>query len=151
MAGRESHARIRLDPPALGPMRIDMKISGDKVALRLETETSAARELLGARLDDLRSALAQHGLSVERVELRDLAPAPNSSAFYQRDSGQAAAFLNHDAQPDGSRERSSGGARSESIVRPRALDPGEPLAPIAWRALSGTRVGASPLGLDVTA
>jgi flagellar hook-length control protein FliK len=107
MGARESQARIRLDPPELGHVRIDLKVTGGRVALRLETETHEARALLSSRLDELRSALAQHGLTVDRVEMRELTP-PGASTFADpQAAGQGATLLDQQARPNESRGRSN--------------------------------------------
>ncbi len=64
-----SSARIELDPPELGRMRIDVRLAGEEIRIGVLTERSEARDLLNERLAGLKSALEQHGLRVERVEV----------------------------------------------------------------------------------
>ncbi|MBN1345964.1 MAG: flagellar hook-length control protein FliK [Phycisphaerae bacterium] len=70
---RESQVRIQLDPPELGRVRIDIRMRSDVLVLQVETETAAGRNLLSSRLNELRDALQQHGIHVERasVQIRD--------------------------------------------------------------------------------
>ena len=64
-----SSARIELEPPELGRMRIDVRVAGEEIRIGVRTESNEARDLLNERLASLRSALEQHGLRVERVEV----------------------------------------------------------------------------------
>jgi hypothetical protein len=65
-----------LDPPDLGRVRIDIRLKNDALFLQVETETAAGRNLLNSRLSELRDALQQHGIHMERanVQLRDAVP-----------------------------------------------------------------------------
>jgi len=66
---RESTARLQLNPPELGRVRIDVRLVHQRMELQIRTQTAEARETLGGRLDGLRQALAQHGITVDRIEL----------------------------------------------------------------------------------
>lgn len=65
---RETIARIRLDPPSLGQVRINLRLKGDTVQIRLATETTQARQTLLSNVEELRSALEQQGLQVRRID-----------------------------------------------------------------------------------
>jgi flagellar hook-length control protein FliK len=71
MGERQSTARIRLSPPELGHVRVDLRLRDSRVDLRVHAERPEARELLAERLHMLRSALEQHGLVTDRLELTD--------------------------------------------------------------------------------
>jgi flagellar hook-length control protein FliK len=76
---------LRLDPPALGALRLDLDVRDGVVRASLEASTLRARELLDANLGSLRSALEARGLIVSRLDVslgRDAAPAPDQT---QRD------------------------------------------------------------------
>lgn len=84
---RRSSARIRLDPPKLGRLRVDLRIQGDVVRVDVQTETDAARSLVKERAGWLREALEQQGLHVEHFEvvtddatLRDDTTTPGSDS-----------------------------------------------------------------------
>lgn len=68
-AARHSSARLHLDPPELGRMRVDVRIAGDNVRIDIRTETVRAKELLQERADKLVSALREQGIHVERLEV----------------------------------------------------------------------------------
>lgn len=65
---------IRLDPPQLGQVRVAIAIQGTTVSASLLAGTNEARALLEGSLDQLRNALAEHGLTVERLSVDRLAP-----------------------------------------------------------------------------
>jgi flagellar hook-length control protein FliK len=61
-----SSARLQLHPPELGRMKVELRLSGDTLQIDVLTRTSEARELLYERVAELKAALEQHGLRVER-------------------------------------------------------------------------------------
>jgi flagellar hook-length control protein FliK len=66
---RTSSARLQLHPPELGRMRVDVRLDGDRIALEVRTETEGARELVAQRAGELKTALAEHGIYVERLDV----------------------------------------------------------------------------------
>lgn len=62
--------QLRLHPPELGALRIDVSVRDGAVTARLETQTSAAQRILTDSLPQLRDALAQQGLNVDRIEVQ---------------------------------------------------------------------------------
>jgi flagellar hook-length control protein FliK len=64
--------RLRLSPPELGALRLEVKVLDGTLIARLETETTAARTALIENLPALRERLAEQGIRIERfdVELR---------------------------------------------------------------------------------
>jgi hypothetical protein len=72
-----SSARLQLHPPELGRMKVELRLSGDTLQIDVLTRTNEARELLYERVAELKAALEQHGLRVERfavnIDHRDVA------------------------------------------------------------------------------
>jgi flagellar hook-length control protein FliK len=66
---RVSSATIRLDPPALGKMRIDVRMVDDVMRIRVAADSPHTRELLASRVDELTAALREHNVVVEKVEI----------------------------------------------------------------------------------
>jgi flagellar hook-length control protein FliK len=64
--------RLRLSPPDLGAVKLEVSVHNGAMSARLETETSAARSLLLDNLPALRDRLAQQQIKVERFDV-DLA------------------------------------------------------------------------------
>jgi len=83
---RDSSMTIRLEPPELGEIRLEARMHGDVLSLRIQAETDAARELLVSRVDELREALDRHGIAIGRfdVDARPAGPAPSSQGHQEQ-------------------------------------------------------------------
>jgi len=68
----EGTLRLRLSPPELGAVRMEVSIKDGVMSARFETETSAAKSALVESLPDLQSRLAEHDIKLEHFEV-DLA------------------------------------------------------------------------------
>jgi flagellar hook-length control protein FliK len=77
--------RLRLSPPELGSMKIEITMHGGTMTAHVETETAAARNMLLDNLPALRQRLADQNIKVEQfdVDLRDQSGggAPSGSGF----------------------------------------------------------------------
>lgn len=97
---RGGHVRLRLHPPELGSLRVELKITDGVMSARMEAESAAARDLLAEHLPVLRQRLADHGIRVERFEL-DLmgqnGQGPSQQAFQPPADGQGR--RHHDMNP----------------------------------------------------
>lgn len=71
---------IRMDPPELGYLRLQLDLHHDALKLRIHAETDAARRMLSDDLDALRKGLEAAGLRLEQVEIRPLTPLDGSTA-----------------------------------------------------------------------
>jgi flagellar hook-length control protein FliK len=123
---------MRLDPPELGPLRVQMTIANGTVTAQFEAATSEARALLDRNMAVLRTALESHGLSVERLSVHAPQPlftlASRDDASAQQHAGQQ----RHDADAGGSESR---GRRDEHARQDRAdRQPDSTYADIAQRA-----------------
>jgi len=72
-----STATLRLDPPELGSLRIQLDLCDDELTVQMEARSDAARRVLAEQLDALRQGLESAGLHVAHVELR-VAAAPQA-------------------------------------------------------------------------
>jgi flagellar hook-length control protein FliK len=70
---RGESLQIRLSPPELGSLRVEIAVRGSALTARLEADTPAARIALLDNLPALRDRLAEHNVRVERfdVDVRD--------------------------------------------------------------------------------
>jgi flagellar hook-length control protein FliK len=79
--------RLRLSPPELGALRLDVRVQDGALVARLETETSAARTALIDNLPALRERLSEQGVRIERFEVslmqRDASGTPDRPADRQ--------------------------------------------------------------------
>ena len=78
-ADRGGPLRLRLSPPELGALRLEITVRGGAMTARLEAETPAARTLLLDGLPALRERLAQQDINVERFDVDLMGQSPNDS------------------------------------------------------------------------
>ncbi|MCP5113654.1 MAG: hypothetical protein GY953_22705, partial [bacterium] len=70
-SGQSSYrAEIRLDPPELGRIRIELNVEGERAWARLVVESAAAREQIQSELPRIRELLESQGLEEARVEVQ---------------------------------------------------------------------------------
>jgi len=90
---------MRLDPPDLGSMRIQMQVDRGVVTAQFYTTTAEAQSLLSRNLGMLRQSLEQHGLTVERIAVHQSSSAQSHA---MRDNGA-------DQQQSGRHDQSDAG------------------------------------------
>jgi hypothetical protein len=70
MNGERAHTVMRLDPPELGRLRLQLDLRGEALSLRVDTSTQVAHRLLTEDLDKLRQGLEASGIQLERIDVR---------------------------------------------------------------------------------
>lgn len=126
---RMSSAQVELNPPALGRIRVNMAMRADQLQLEVLTQTQEARDMLGERIDKLRHTLAEHGIHVDRCELKVAEPAEvqsnERSAFAdaqddsresQRDQAEAGEQADHGDRISAQELESFGAGQAEATV-----------------------------------
>jgi len=78
---RGGSVTLRLTPPELGAVRIEMTVRDGVVNARFTAATESVRHLLMDQMGHLRSALDRQGLSVERIEVQMLPQQPATGGF----------------------------------------------------------------------
>jgi flagellar hook-length control protein FliK len=112
---------LRLDPPDLGQVRVQMTLSRGTVAAEFHASTPQAHQLLEKNLSMLRTTLEQQGLTVERLTV---AHVPSSAAQHAlRDESQPQQQHSQRSQHDaagsesrGRREHTDDSPRRHSMV-----------------------------------
>src|SRR5207249_9679698 len=66
---RDGEIRLRLSPPELGSLRLQVQVHDGAVVARVETENSAAKTALLDNLPALRERLAEQGLRIDRFDV----------------------------------------------------------------------------------
>lgn len=101
---------MRLDPPELGALRVQMTIRDGVVSATFAASTGKAHGLLRQHLGLLRSALESHGLTVERLHIQNMTTAQNSqeSARSDQQSGGGHDQSRGQGQPDAGHGQSRG-------------------------------------------
>ncbi|MGH0033701.1 MAG: flagellar hook-length control protein FliK [Myxococcota bacterium] len=119
-------ARIRLDPPHLGEIQLEVRIRGDAVVVRMVAREHAARSVLEEGRGMLADGLAARSLRMDRMDVTAAAPAAGDPDVF----GGAADSRggSSDAAPDGSREdptqTTRGRAAAPPATNPTAPAPG---------------------------
>ncbi len=62
--------RFQLRPPDLGFMKVEMDIKDNVLRLGLITENSSVKELLLSHVQELKEALVQQGIKLEKVDIQ---------------------------------------------------------------------------------
>jgi flagellar hook-length control protein FliK len=66
---RDGEIRLRLSPPELGSLRLDVRVQDGVLVARLQTETDAARTAILDNLPALRERLSEQGVRIERFDV----------------------------------------------------------------------------------
>jgi flagellar hook-length control protein FliK len=61
---------IKLNPPELGEVRIQLQMNGSVVRAQFDVSTNAVRALMQQQMSQLREALEQQGLTVEQLQVQ---------------------------------------------------------------------------------
>jgi len=69
LARGEHELRIRLDPPRLGRVEVEMSIDDRRLGIRFTVESEEVRDTLKSHLGELQRSLGEHGFAAERVEV----------------------------------------------------------------------------------
>ena len=66
---KTSSATIRLDPPEMGKLKVDVRMVEDVLSVRIETAKPEARQVLQERAGELLAALKEHRIEVDKFEV----------------------------------------------------------------------------------
>ncbi|WP_432799459.1 flagellar hook-length control protein FliK [Poriferisphaera sp. WC338] len=85
MNQRGGNLTLRLTPPEMGTVKIQLQIEGAKVNVQLHTQQESARSMLQQQVQQLRQSLEQQGLQVERIGIQNMQSSQQSSMNSQSD------------------------------------------------------------------
>ncbi|MEY4565853.1 MAG: hypothetical protein RLY14_823, partial [Planctomycetota bacterium] len=113
--------RLRLHPPELGSLAMNVRVEGKTLSAEITTETVQAKQALMDNLPKLKQQLADNGLSIERFEVH---VADKEANFSQSNlmGGQSRGQDAGSANQSGDWQQRSIPRRSESM-RPAGLRP----------------------------
>ena len=121
---RGGEIRLRLSPPALGSLRLELKFEGQKMSARLEAEHTQARQILLEQLPTLRDRLAEQGITIENFEVdlqQDPGNADPRNAEDSHDEGAPGHYRRAGTGLEGS-DLESEGVDVTQVVADRALN-----------------------------
>lgn len=75
--------KIRLDPPRLGQLQIDVTVDDGILTASFRTTNDEATRLLSHSISQLKTSLEQAGLSVDRIQVRQASPGEQASSNRQ--------------------------------------------------------------------
>ena len=96
MRSASGEMTLRLTPERLGELKIEIKRSGEQLAVRLTTQNAEASDLLRAGTDELTQLLRTKGIDLERLEV-DQQPTPQG----QDQSSDSQQHPHHDQSNSG--------------------------------------------------
>jgi len=76
---RDGEVRLRLSPPELGALRLEVRVQDGAVVAHVQTETDSARTALIDNLPALRDRLADQGMRIERFDVDLMQRQPGGS------------------------------------------------------------------------
>lgn len=79
---------LRLTPPEMGTVRIQLQIQNGTVNAQFHAETESTRTMLNQQLSHLRTALENQGLSVERLGVQTMQNSSGSNLHNESESGR---------------------------------------------------------------
>ena len=121
---------LRLSPPEMGIVRVEMQIHQGTVNAQLHTEQEGARALLTQQLGQLRQSLEAHGLQVDRLSVATL-PSDGTSFTTDRDAEQSSAdgrsrghnlASNHEGKGEREQDGQDSDARQTNLEFEEALN-----------------------------
>ena len=109
--------KVRLNPPELGVVRVQMKIDHGTVVAQLQAEHESARTLLTHQLSQLRHALESHGLTVDKLDVQAMPQSSSGHATNGEDGteqsaadGRSRGRFGESPSGDQSKDQAAGGA-----------------------------------------
>jgi flagellar hook-length control protein FliK len=82
------HVTLKLEPPELGQLRVQVRMVQHAMTLQVDAESQAVARLIESRLSDLRSALASQGIRMDRTEVVVRSPAQAEMNAQNQNGGQ---------------------------------------------------------------
>ena len=113
--------RVRLHPPELGVLQIEITRVGTDISARLEVETAAAHKLMTDNLAGLKASLNRSGIAIETIEVYLIEPA---SAERPQDGSKS-----DQRQDSASQQFAQDDEREESHPESQTDDPGDDPSP----------------------
>jgi len=106
---RGGSVTLRLTPPDLGLVRIDMAVRDGVVSAKFTAQSESVRNLLMDQMGQLRQALDRQGLSVDKIEVQVTQPSASTdfdqrSQDTRRDGRSAGQYHARDGQRESSKQ-----------------------------------------------
>jgi flagellar hook-length control protein FliK len=119
---RGGEIRLRLSPPALGSLKVELKFEGQQMSARLEAEHSQARQLILEHLPALRDRLAEQGISIETFEVDLYHDQSGDAQFADREAARDDSQSGYSIPTVSEATSEESGKETESILEDRSLN-----------------------------
>ena len=87
MIGKDQHqARLKLNPPELGTVSVQLELQHNEVKINLVTQTAAARDVLDAALPRLRELISEQGMNLVQADVSNQHSQAKSFRHWEPDS-----------------------------------------------------------------
>lgn len=106
--------RLRLSPPSLGALKLEVTVQAGTLTARIETETAAAKALLVDSLPALRERLATHDIKVSHFDIETSA---DSQQQHRQFAGQDRAAESASRGPVGQSQRQAHEPPPSTVTR----------------------------------
>jgi|GEM_PF-6597098 len=104
--------RMRLAPPELGALRLELRVEDGKMNAKIETETKEAHKAITENLGQLKERLEQRNITIERIEISHNDQF-NSQAGFERSNDWDATQSQRDGSGSSSEQADEKTAESE--------------------------------------
>ena len=96
---RTGPVRLKLYPPELGSLRMEITVKNGTLSAKVEAETAAARGLLVDNLPMLRERLAEQGIKIDRFDVGVSDQSQGGSSERPDDGGRSSRQSGREAEP----------------------------------------------------
>jgi flagellar hook-length control protein FliK len=66
----DNQLKLQLKPPELGSLRVEMEVSNNVLKIGMTADRQATKEILLSHVNELKQALGEHGIKVEKVDIQ---------------------------------------------------------------------------------
>jgi len=113
----ENQVRLQLKPPDLGSIQLDMVLKDHVLKVAMITEHHAVKELLMSHVQELRDALVEQGVELQRIDINTDQHFGQSLANAQRDLNDAHSWRSSLTSASG--ELAGGPDHAGEVIEPR--------------------------------
>ncbi len=118
----DNHVRLQLKPPQLGSIQLDMVMKDNVLKVALVAEHHFVKELLTSHVNELRQALGEQGVELQKVDVEVGHHFGRSMDHAQRDLNEARSWRRSPASAsDGLESEADSAERTPTNVRSDAL------------------------------
>lgn len=115
-AGDKNEISIRLDPPSLGTVRMNISTSGDMVRTTIIAENQAVRQVIENNLTQLKDSMSGQGLKMESVQVM----VGGESGFKGQDQQQSSRNSGGNSNREEQLSRQKANAPVQGVATPRS-------------------------------